>query len=82
VGFVFVAQDVTHIDPLVRAACGNYIVFSQSSTENRRAAREILDLSAAEAEWLGVLEPGECFIRFVGDRDWPYAFLGRIPSDV
>jgi hypothetical protein len=80
VGFVFVTQDISRVDPLVLAACSNYAVFGQGSYEDKRVWQNILDLSAREAAMLSDLSVGECFIRFSGHSTFPWPFLGRIPD--
>ena len=80
VGFLFITQDLSRIDPLVAAACNNFFIFAQSSSDNKRTCQATLDLSSRETAMLGELEPGECFIRFVGHPGFPFPFLARIPA--
>lgn len=81
VGFLFVTQDISRIDPLVLAGCSNYFIFGQSTLDNRRVIQSMAGLSARETELLGQLEVGECLIRFTGHPIWPHPFLARIPHD-
>ena len=78
VGFLFIVQDISRIDPIVLAACANYFVFSQSSANNKRVVRDLLSLSPRECDLLGNLVPGECFVRFTQHPRFSYPFLARI----
>jgi DNA helicase HerA-like ATPase len=80
VGFVFVCQDISRIDPIILAACSNLFVFGQASTDDKTTCQKVLDLSARETGLLGELPVGEAFIRFIGHPAFPWAFHGRIPD--
>lgn len=80
IGFVFICQDISSIDPLVLAACSNFFVFGQSSFDDKKACQNLLDLSARETAMLSEISVGECFIRLSGHSEWPYPFLARIPD--
>ncbi|MCL4219170.1 MAG: hypothetical protein KJ052_19485, partial [Candidatus Hydrogenedentes bacterium] len=82
VGFVLLAQDIANIDPIILAAVSNIFLFAQSSSEGKRVAQSMLDLSKGEAELLGRLSTGRCYIRYIGHKTFPYAFTARTPSHV
>lgn len=78
-GFLFIAQDISAIDPVVLASVSNYFVFGQGSRDDKRVVQQSLDLTDRETRLLGDFSPGECFIKFVGHPNWPYPFFARIP---
>ncbi len=77
-GYLFVAQDLNDIDPLIFAAMGSYIIFAQSSGTNKKFARDLLDLSPAETSLLGRLHIGECFVKLAGHPIWPFPFIMKV----
>jgi len=81
VGILFVSQDLSRIDPLIVAACGNIFAFAQSSRGNKRAVQATLDLSPRETGLLGELPPGVVFARMAGHREWPYPFVAHVPME-
>ena len=78
-GFVFITQDVSHVDSTVLAACSNFVAFGQTTAENKRTVQNLLDLSRRETGLLGDLGVGECFMRFAS-HPWPHPFIARIPN--
>lgn len=78
IGYVFICQDISSIAPIVFSGISNYFVFGQSSAQNKRVARNILDLDREEALLLGELGTGECFVKFTGHPEWPFPFTARI----
>ena len=79
-GYIFICQDLSRIDPLVLGGITNYFVFAQSSAATKRMAQHILDLDREEAALLGELSRGECFVKFIGHPDWAFPFTARISS--
>jgi len=77
-GFLFVVQDLEDIDRRVLSAISNFAIFRQASATNKRLARDLLDLSPREAELLGRLPTGECFVKMGGHKRWPFPFLMRV----
>ncbi len=80
IGFIFITQDISKIEPLVLAACSNHFVFGQASSEDKRTCQNILDLSSRETQMLGELSVGECLVRLLGHDTFPWPFLARIPD--
>ena len=80
IGFIFVCQDISRIDPVVLAACSNHLIFGQASAEDKYTCQKLLDLSSREAAMLSELNVGEVFIRLVGYPTFPWPFLARIPD--
>ncbi|MCC6486220.1 MAG: ATP-binding protein [Candidatus Hydrogenedentes bacterium] len=80
VGFVFVCQDISRIDPIILAACSNLFIFGQASADDKQTCQKVLDLSPRETSLLGELPVGEAFIRFIGHPSFPWAFHARIPD--
>ncbi len=80
VGFIFVCQDISRIDPIVLAACSNLFVFGQASADDKHTCQKPLDLSPRETALLSELNVGEVFIRLIGHPTFPWPFLARIPD--
>ncbi len=80
VGFVFVCQDISRIDPIVLAACSNHFIFGQANADDKHTCQKLLDLSSRETALLSELTVGEAFVRFIGHPIFPWPFLARIPD--
>ena len=81
VGFLFITQSMTEIDPIIFASLSSFLVFAQSSASNKRLAKDILDLSQRETQMLGCLRVGECFVKLTSHPTWPYPFVMRVNNE-
>lgn len=80
IGYVFVTQDVSRIDPIVLAGMSNFFVFAQASAEDKLLVQRLLDLAPRETALLGELQSGECFGKFVSHSHWPYPFVMKVKA--
>lgn len=78
VGFLFIAQDISHIDTGILAGINNYFCFTQGTRGNKELVQKMLDLSPRETALLSELPVGMCFARFMGDINFPYPFLLQV----
>jgi hypothetical protein len=78
IGFLFVAQDISHIDTGILAGINNYFCFTQGTRGNKELVQKMLDLSPRETALLSELPVGMCFARVMGDTKFPYPFLLQV----
>ncbi len=79
-GYIFVTQHISRIDPIVLAAISNIFAFGHSDVPDKRLVQHMLDLTPRETALLGELPTGECFAKLTGHPSWPHPFLMRVSS--